>query len=188
MCVAFVHKQVTLLEISTGSHWQVLGSNCSLAPHWFETHAPPQSSCPLGHWHTSISPGCGQVGLPEGGPWGLPLCVAQAAPGMEASVPPSRAAPSNPNALRRETSPLASPLASSSKELALRSSFIGYTLSPKGGPRQPRRAVQRHHGSKGRILGTSPIWTRFGVARGYELPRIRGLRTSENPLSTHSGE
>jgi hypothetical protein len=63
---------------------------------------------------------------------GLPLCVqpggaAAATPPKprDASVPPRRAAPINLIALRRETSPLASPLASSSKERSLASGDIG---------------------------------------------------------------
>src|SRR5215210_537963 len=46
----------------------------------------------------------------------LQAATATAARGMEASAPPTRAAPINLSALPRETSPLASPLASSSKE------------------------------------------------------------------------
>ena len=44
------------------------------------------------------------------------LGLAQAMPGMEASTPPTRVAPINLSALPRERLPLASPLASSSKE------------------------------------------------------------------------
>jgi hypothetical protein len=61
-----------------------------------------------------------------------PQGAAKATPGMEASAPPRRAAPINLSALPRERVPLASPLASSSKELSLGSLAIGVPLSPKG--------------------------------------------------------
>jgi hypothetical protein len=71
-----------------------------------------------------------------------PLCVqpggsAEATPPSAPSVPPTRAAPINLSALRRETLPLASPLASSSKELLapLRSLAIGYPFPQRGGTR-----------------------------------------------------
>src|SRR5215212_3183490 len=63
---------------------------------------------------------------------------AAATRGTEASAPPTRAAPINLSALARETSPLASPLASSSKERSLASGVIGYILSPKVRDDQPR--------------------------------------------------
>ena len=66
-------------------------------------------------------------------PLGLGGGAAQAMPGMEASVPPTRAAPINLSAWPLETSPLASPLASSSKEPYLLASVIGAILSSRGG-------------------------------------------------------
>lgn len=56
---------------------------------------------------------------------------APAIPPSDPSVPPTRAAPINLSALRREMLPLASPLASSSKERSLASGDIGSPF-PKG--------------------------------------------------------
>ena len=51
----------------------------------------------------------------------------------DASVPPTRAAPINLSALRLESSPLASPLVSSSKERSLASGDIGYPFPLRAG-------------------------------------------------------
>jgi hypothetical protein len=53
----------------------------------------------------------------------------------DASVPPTRAAPINLSALPRESVPLASPLASSSKERLVVSWLTCCPHSPKGGTR-----------------------------------------------------
>jgi hypothetical protein len=59
-------------------------------------------------------------------PLGLHRLSAAASPmPSDASVPPTRAAPINLSALPRESVPLASPLASSSKERSLASGDIG---------------------------------------------------------------
>jgi hypothetical protein len=74
-----------------------------------DTHAaaqvPLEEQLPLAHWWLWL----------HLAPSGL-LGLAQAMPGMEASAPPTRAAPINLSALLRERVPLASPLVSSSKE------------------------------------------------------------------------
>jgi hypothetical protein len=66
-------------------------------------HVPLVKQLPLSHWWLWLH-------FPPAG-----LGLAQAIPGMEASEPPTRAAPINLSALPREMLPLASPLASSSK-------------------------------------------------------------------------
>ena len=78
-------------------------------------HTPSVLQFPLAHWLFCL----------HFLPLGLRGALAEAMPGMEASVPPTRAAPINLSALPRETVPLAIPLARASKELSLVSSVIG---------------------------------------------------------------
>jgi hypothetical protein len=86
-------------------------------------------------------------------PGGEPGGAAVASPmPSDASVLPTRTAPISLNTLPRVTLPSASPLASSSQELALSSWFIGYTPLPlKGGTPQPRlvRVSYRLHHTPG---------------------------------------
>ena len=105
-----------------------------VSPDW--QHALPHSSCPVGQttgagphvwslpvpWHV-VTPSAQHVPrhFIRGDGHGL---AAKATPGMEASEPPTRAAPINLSALRRDMVPLASPLASSSMALALVSCVI----------------------------------------------------------------
>src|SRR5215216_2990953 len=65
--------------------------------------------------------------------------AAWANPGREASKPPTRAAPINLSALPRESVPLASPLASSSKVRLVVCWLTCLPLSQKGGTCQPRQ-------------------------------------------------
>jgi hypothetical protein len=66
-------------------------------------------------------------------PVGLHSSSAAATPPSDASVPPTRAAPINLSALRREMEPLASPLVSSSKEWFEVCWLTCLPHSPKGG-------------------------------------------------------
>jgi hypothetical protein len=65
-------------------------------------------------------------------PAGLGLGAASAIPEMEANAPPTRAAPINLSALPRERLPLASYVASTSKENALLLQGTSSTPFPKG--------------------------------------------------------
>src|SRR5215212_12152667 len=112
-------------------------------------HAPqvPLTQLPLQHWllllhffplrlQSSFSP------------WSSSSWAAATPPmPRDASVPPTRAAPINLSALRRETLPLASPLASSSKERLVVSPLTCCPLSPKGGTPRLRRVIERLHAS-----------------------------------------
>ena len=69
--------------------------------------------------------------------------------------PEGAAAPINLSALPREMLPLASPLASSSKELSLASGDILAPLSPKDGTRQPRQLAN------GSSMMCYKIWRNF---------------------------
>ena len=79
-------KQESPFGLHAGAHLPLLLSQLPLAHWWLWLHLAPAG-----------------------------LGLAQAMPGMEASVPPTRAAPINLSALRREMLPLASALVSSSK-------------------------------------------------------------------------
>jgi hypothetical protein len=102
------------------------------------THAPPAqtsaaeqtlehcpqlfaSDCRLTHRPRHFTRPVGQLPFPGAG-------AAQAIPGTAANAPPMRAAPIHLSALPLDTVPLASPLASSSKELSLVSLAIGHLL------------------------------------------------------------
>src|SRR5215212_6638337 len=98
-------------------------------------HAPqvPLTQLPLQHWllllhffplrlQSSFSP------------WSSSSWAAATPPmPRDASVPPTRAAPINLSALPREMLPLASPIASSSKERSLASGDIGSPFPKDGG-------------------------------------------------------
>ena len=47
-----LQQQVSGQVTVTGSHWQLLGLNCSVAPHWLETQLPLHNMVPAsGHVH-----------------------------------------------------------------------------------------------------------------------------------------
>jgi hypothetical protein len=103
-----------------------------------ETQRPPQRVLPSGQPQTLSSPRLTQFleqhwrSLRHLRPKPLQSSSAQAAPGTkEASALPTSPPPSNLNALPLERVPLASPLASSSKELSVDSLAIGCPLSRK---------------------------------------------------------
>jgi hypothetical protein len=104
------------------------------------------------------------------------LGLAQARPGMEASVPPRRAAPISLSALPRDSVPLASPLASSSKVRLAVSWLTCCPLSPAGGLIRPA------------VLYNASKYE--GLQSLAQLPRILyiGSSTSQNSYSTHFGE
>jgi hypothetical protein len=129
--------------VPVGSHWQVVllkvwpGSRQVL-----ETHLPPHDTCPDGHAATQMLPShlplqhC--VFFLHTFPVGLHRSAPASRMPRDASVPPTRAAPINLSALPREMLPLASPLASSSKELASLSSLvIGYPFPRRAGLLSP---------------------------------------------------
>jgi hypothetical protein len=74
-------------------------------------------------------------------PLGQTGLAAQAIPGMDAKVPPTKAAPNIRSALRLETVPVANAVASSSKECSLASLLIALSPFPKGGAPQPCRVT-----------------------------------------------
>jgi hypothetical protein len=114
----------------------------------------PSTHCSLAHWWLWL----------HLAPSGL-LGLAQAMPGMEASAPPTRAAPTSLSALPRVTLPLASPLASSSKERSLASGDIGYIHSQKGrGQGKPRPVDQRSlvcRGTKAGATSENAVMAKF---------------------------
>ena len=126
-------------EEVTASHWQVVVFRVSLVvqvgaglpgpPH--AKHGPvPFAPCEVHVSCAAVSPGYNvlQYLAHELLPPPPPPLAAQAVPGKEASAPPTRAAPISLSALPRVRLPLASPLASSSKELSLVSLDIGCLL------------------------------------------------------------
>ena len=51
-----VHKPPWGVQpLETGTHVQVEKSNCSPVPQAAETHAPPQKTKPLSHWHAPFT-------------------------------------------------------------------------------------------------------------------------------------
>jgi hypothetical protein len=98
-----------------GSPGQPGGHIGPAAAHTRTPRSGSSTHCPLAHWWLWLHLAPSGLGL------------AQAIPGMEASVPPTRAAPNSLSALPRDKVPLESPTASSSKELApVRRLAIGY--------------------------------------------------------------
>ena len=100
-------------------------------PHTSPPHRP-STHRPLAHWKLCL----------HFAPSGL-LGLAEAMPGMEASAPPTRAAPINLIALPREMLPLAIPLASSSKECSLACGDIVSPFPVGRGSSAPPKVTQR---------------------------------------------
>ena len=116
----------------------------------------------------------------------LPPLAPQAAPGKDASAPPTRAAPMSLSALRLETVPSASPIASSSKECPpvvqglLRSLIWSVLPKTRGGALQGLASKLADASTKasGDELPMNP----------WQLRRTPYTRSSQNLPSTHSVE
>jgi hypothetical protein len=92
-------------------------------------HAPMKPA----HRRSTQSPLAHCLSLVHFLPASLSLGAASAIPGMEASTPPTKAAPISLSALPRERVPLESPTASSSKERSLASGDIGSPFGERVG-------------------------------------------------------
>jgi len=122
-------------------------------------------------------------------PSGLQSSSAAATPPRDPSVPPRRAAPINLSALRRETLPLESPIASSSKELLapVLSLAIGYPFPQRSGtPQSPTTLYNPTLATLG--TGVREMLVTFVPIVAGELPRTPlPRRWVNNSLGIHWG-